>query len=385
MITLSKSLFAKHLLMLLTFGLLCIFTTQTNAQNSDDFQQISSKGIEFIKSVQREDGTFTEFPAPGINTLVTTALLRHGISKKDPMVKKALANVTKHIKSDGGIYHKDSIHRNYETSLALMCIVEANKDGEFNKVIKNADKFLKGLQWDEGENKTPEDYDYGGAGYGKHKRPDMSNTTFLIEALRAAGNSPDDPNIQAALKFISRAQNLESEHNTTPFSAKINDGSFYYTPAAGGSSQAGEGINGGLRGYGSMTYAGLKSFIFAGVSKEDKRVKAAVGWIKKNYTLDVNPGMPEPLKAAGLYYYYHTFAKALDALDEDSFTDEAGKKHDWRAEMIAELKERQQKNGSWINTENDKWLETDAALVTGYALLALSYCEKETSNSVKQK
>ena len=48
-----------------------------------------------------------------------------------------------------------------------------------------------------------------------------------------------------------------------------------------------------------MTYAGLKTFLFAGEGKEDPRVKAAIGWIKRHYTLDENPRQ----KDAGLFYY----------------------------------------------------------------------------------
>ena len=58
-----------------------------------------------------------------------------------------------------------------------------------------------------------------------------------------------------------------------------------------------------------MTYAGLKSMIYAGVGADDPRVKAALKWIQQHYDLSSNPGMGQ----AGLYYYYHTFAKALDA------------------------------------------------------------------------
>jgi squalene-hopene/tetraprenyl-beta-curcumene cyclase len=119
-----------------------------------------------------------------------------------------------------------------------------------------------------------------------------------------------------------------------------------------------------------MTYAGLKSMIYAGVKADDPRVKAAVEWIRKNYDLKSNPGMGD----AGLYYYYHTFAKALDAMGVDEFVDEQGAKHDWRAELIAELASRQQPDGSWIN-DNERWLEGDPTLVTGYALLALAYCQ----------
>ena len=67
-------------------------------------------------------------------------------------------------------------------------------------------------------------------GYGaKSKNPDLSNTAFLIDALKAAGNGPDDEAMKKALVFVSRCQNLESEYNTTPNAAKVNDGGFYYT------------------------------------------------------------------------------------------------------------------------------------------------------------
>src|SRR5690606_32614902 len=131
-----------------------------------------------------------------------------------------------------------------------------------------------------------------------------------------AGAGADDQAIQNALLFVSRCQNLESEHNTSPLAAKVNDGGFFYTVAGGG--QGPESADGqGLRSYGTMTYAGLKSMIYAGVDKNDKRVKAAIGWIAKNYDLKSNPGMGD----SGLYYYYHTFAKALDTLGEDKIAD----------------------------------------------------------------
>jgi squalene-hopene/tetraprenyl-beta-curcumene cyclase len=118
-----------------------------------------------------------------------------------------------------------------------------------------------------------------------------------------------------------------------------------------------------------MTYAGLKSMIYAGVKRDDPRVKAAVKWLRLHYDVKSNPGMGE----TGLYYYYHTFAKTLDVLGEDAFADDSGRKHDWRAELRAELARRQQPNGSWVNP-TDRWMEGDPNLVTGYGLLALAYC-----------
>src|SRR5204862_4573096 len=104
-----------------------------------------------------------------------------------------------------------------------------------------------------------------------------------------------------------------------------NDGGFIYSPGEDdqGDSKAGDytAPDGKrmLRSYGSMTYAGLKSFIYAGLSKDDSRVKAAWDWITKNWTLDENPGMREsgPQNAqSGLYYYFHTMGRTLNAYNQ---------------------------------------------------------------------
>ncbi|HWB10932.1 MAG TPA: prenyltransferase/squalene oxidase repeat-containing protein [Pirellulales bacterium] len=333
-------------------------------------EQAVSKAIDYLRQKgQADDGSFTRQSGPAVTALVTAGLLRSGLAVKDPMVAKALKYLEGFVQEDGGIYHAGSTHQNYETCVAIVVLSEANGDGRYDKLLKNAENFVKGLQWDEAEGQDESSFSYGGAGYGSKKRPDLSNTSFFIDALKAAGNGPDDEAMQKALIFVSRCQNLESQYNTTPFAAKNADGGFYYTAAAGGESFAGKLDDGGLRSYGSMTYAGLKSMIFAGVGPDDKRVQAAVEWIKKNYSLDSNPGMGE----AGLYYYYHTFAKALDALGQDEFSEADGTQHKWREELAAELAKRQHDDGSWTNS-TARWMEGDANLVTGYALLALSYC-----------
>jgi squalene-hopene/tetraprenyl-beta-curcumene cyclase len=110
--------------------------------------------------------------------------------------------------------------------------------------------------------------------------------------------------------------------------------------------------------------------IYAGVDRDDQRVKAALSWIRKNYDVSQNPGMG----ASGHYYYLHTFAKTLRALEINEVQSADGQRHNWRGDLISELSRRQKRNGSWFNTRNTRWLEGDENLVTGYALLALSYC-----------
>ncbi len=121
-----------------------------------------------------------------------------------------------------------------------------------------------------------------------------------------------------------------------------------------------------------MTYAGLKSMIYAGLDKNDPRVKAALTYIKQHYTLDENPGLGQQ----GLYYYYHTFAKTMAVLGEPTIVDAKGVAHDWRAELVAALAKRQQPDGGWVNPA-DRFMEGDPNLVTAYALLALAYTRKK--------
>lgn len=344
-------------------------TLLTAAEPSLD--KIKNRGVDFLRNSQADDGSWTAPNRPGVSGLITASLLASGLTPEDPAVAKALTHLESFVQQDGGIYDPEGNHRNYETCIILMAFEKANQDGRYATQIKNAEKFLRKLQWDEGEGLETSDTSYGGAGYGSHQRPDMSNTQFFVDALKAAGASEDDPAIQKALIFISRAQNLESEHNQTPFAGKINDGGFFYTPAAGGETKAGETDNGGLRSYGSMTYAGLKSMIYAGLDKDDERVAAALAWIKKHYTLDSNPGMGEQ----GLYYYYHTFAKTLDVLGKETVESADGTQHDWNAELITKLGNAQRENGSWVN-KADRWYEGDPNLVTAYTLLALSHCKK---------
>jgi squalene-hopene/tetraprenyl-beta-curcumene cyclase len=343
------------------------------AQATSKLTETRTKAINYLKTSQSDDGSWTTANAPGVTGLVLTGLLRSGVPASDLTVAKGLKFLEGFVQPDGGIYFPKSNHRNYESCVALLAFAEANQDGKYTKLIAGVDKFLRQQQWDAEEGKKEDDPEFGGAGYGSKSRPDLSNTQFLIDALRAAGAKSDDPALKKALIFVSRTQNLESESNNTPFASKVNDGGFYYTPAAGGASfAAGDALpNGGLRSYASMTYAGLKSMIYCGVGPDDPRVKAAVAWIQKHYSVTENPGLGQ----TGAYYYYHTFAKALFALGQAEIADKDGTKHDWRAELVAHLTNQQKENGSWVNM-TQRWNEGDPNLVTAYTLLALSYCDR---------
>jgi squalene-hopene/tetraprenyl-beta-curcumene cyclase len=329
-------------------------------------QKLIDQGVEYLRSGgQLEDGSFSTKSGPGITGMVAAGLLSVGVPETDPMVAKAMKYLETIRREDGGFYAPKSTHANYETCLAIMAFSKANQNGKYEQLIKKAEAFVKQQQWDEGEGLSSSDLAYGGAGYGSKSRPDLSNTAFLIDALRAAGCPEEDEAIQRALVFVSRCQNLESPANQTEFASKVNDGGFYYTAAAGGDSMAGKDENGGLRSYASMTYAGLKSMIYAGVEKNDYRVKAAKDFLQKNYSVSTNPGMG----SSGLYYYQQTMSKALAALGEEEFLTKDGPKN-WRSDLVAQLASTQKPDGSWTNPDA-RWMEGDPNLVTGYVLLTL--------------
>ncbi len=326
-------------------------------------------GAFLVEHEQAADGSFSADVGPAVTALAVTALVRSGMPATAPAVQQGLAYLLSFRQPDGGLYVPGSPVANYETSIGLLALAACNTDGSLDDAIEAAAEYVKRLQWDDGEGRGMADPAYGGAGYGKKSRPDLSNTQFMVEALRTIGTSENDPAIQRALAFVSRTQNLPGPHNPLPFPEKNPDGGFYYTPADGGESQAGTTPEGGLRSYGSMTYAGLKSMIYAGLTKDDPRVKAAIAWLGKHYTFTENPGMGD----AGLYYYFHTAAKSLDVLGAETFTDAQGREHDWRDELSTAIMARQREDGSWKNT-NERWMEGETDLATSYALLALSSC-----------
>jgi squalene-hopene/tetraprenyl-beta-curcumene cyclase len=356
-------------------------------------QALVDQGLAFLKSQQKPDGGWqSEKDPPAITAIVLRAfVLDPRYDASTDFVKRGYDKLLSYQVEDGGIY-KDLL-ANYNTAIAISALAAA-EEPSFKPHIDKAVAYLKGLQWTdmttsaEGEKIAGEaDPWYGGWGYGGRSRgagrPDLSNVQMALDALHDAGLKPDDPAFQRALVFVWRLQNF-SETNDQPWAG--NDGGFVYGPGdkRTGESMAGEYTADGvrrLRSYGSMTYAGLKSFIYAGLTRDDPRVRAAWEWITQNWTLDSNPGMQYagPDRAQhGLYYYYYTLARALNAYDQPVMTDPQGRQHDWRIELIDKLAGLQQPDGSWIGDK--RWMEDNPVLTTAYVVLAL----QEAQSDLKQ-
>jgi len=362
-------------------------------------QALIDRGIDYLKTQQKPDGGWqNEKDPPAITAIALRAIvLDEKYDAKTDFVARGYQKLLTYQVENGGIY-KDLL-ANYNTSIAVSALAAAD-DPAFKAEMDKAVAYLKGLQWtpetrpeyvskpDEraqedntGKQVVADDTDpfFGGWGYGGRSRgkgrPDLSNVSLALDALKDAGVKPTDPAFQNAIKFVSRLQN---NSETNPAAWAGNDGGFVYSPAdnRAGESMAGEYVDANgrrlLRSYGSMTYAGLKSFIYAGLTRDDPRVRSAFDWITQNWTLDENPGMklnkPE-MAQQGLYYYYHTLARALNAYDAPTIIAADGTSHDWRLELLAKLESLQKPDGSWAGDK--RWMEDNPVLVTSYCVMAL--------------
>jgi squalene-hopene/tetraprenyl-beta-curcumene cyclase len=352
--------------------------TAPNISLRNEVQHAIDKGLGWLEKNQNTNGFWSTAELPAITALGAAAFRlqpgARGQTIQPAAVKKAYGYLLGCVQPDGGIYRKDL--PSYNTSVSLMALVLANR-GEFQPAILNARKFIISLQANLNEPGKPDNVFDGGVGYGKSdKNPDLSNTSLALEALALTKNYAKDKNLtegsdlnwQAAIRFIQCCQNLPS-HNKEKWASDDpqNKGGFVYAP---GRSMAGEtNLPSGrvaLRSYGSMSYAGLLSYIYADLKPDDPRVSAVMDWLRANFTVEENPAMGPQ----GLFYYFHTMAKALTLCGTDVLETRSGQRIHWREKLALKLIDLQHADGSWSN-DNGRWFEKDPALVTAYALIAL--------------
>ncbi|HBB41749.1 MAG TPA: hypothetical protein DC005_10115 [Proteobacteria bacterium] len=319
-------------------------------------QRSVDRALRWLRSEQGQDGAWSGHP--GITSLVALAYLRspRQYSEGDgPFVDRAVAYLISKAHPNGAIYDRDN--PGYNTALAIQLLAESGNPAH-RPLIDHASAYLRGIQADDATGYPQSHKYYGGIGYGGDERPDLSNLQIAVEALAAAATDPQDPAWGRAIQFISRCQN-RSESNDQPWAA--NDGGFVYAP--------GESFAGATRSYGSMTFAGIKSLLFAHVDKSDPRVVAGVDWARSHYSVEENPGLGQQ----GYYYYVDTFARTLALLGEPTFKSADNTAHQWAEELARRLLALQDEAGWWSNPVG-RWWEGNKHLATAHACLALAAC-----------
>ena len=284
---------------------------------------------------------------------------------------RGVAYILQQQKPDGGIH--SGVLENYNTALCLSALARLKSDERVAEAVAKAQDFLRNLQWHgqvapDGKSVDEAHPFFGGAGYGSHGRPDLSNTQIMLQGLYDSDVDCNDPAFQHALVFIARCQGVASNEQ---FKTAIQqDGGFIYatsvdkdhigvpqsfaSPESIDAAKAGQQIS-GLATYGSMTYAGFKSYVYAQLDRNDPRVQAVWQWIERNYTFDRNPGMPEPIQHHGQFYYYMTAGKALRGWGSSAVTTPDGQQHDWANDLVAALIARQRPD--WVLGQRSRPLD----------------------------
>ena len=326
------------------------------------------EGLRFLLSKQEADGHFSDPQMPALTALPLWAMTAGGQAKSEA-AKKAAEFVLKTQRPDGGFYvpkpgRGGSGLGNYNTSVCVSALFESGLAPV--KAILDARTYIAGSQL------TGDDTMAGGFGYDRQSRrryADMSNSSYAFDAMRRtekveefrpAGQKKVDLDWEKALKYVESMQVKDGEMK----------GGFVYndrTAQAGVQTNSSERVQ--LRAFGSMSYAGVLSMCHAKLTREDPRVRSALEYCGRYWTLSENPGMG----SQGLYYYYDILSRALDASGVESLKGPDGKEIFWKKELAEKVISLQGKDGSWVNDNNRFW-ENDPVLVTSFAILTLSFC-----------
>lgn len=354
-----------------------------------EIERSLAKGSAYLSSQQDPaKGSWSDASIPAFTALSISAILGDPNLDRSAglpaSVEKGYEFLLSNVKDDGGIYGKGLA--TYNTSLSVMALVQSGKQ-EHLPVIAKARRLLINQQQDYDQRGESDNLFDGGIGYGgTYAHSDLSNTHLALEALYYSKKALTDTEFDesekfdldwdAAIQFVSLTQNSEETATRLGESITVRDedkGGFVYYPGDTKSDEIiieADGVKKtALRSYGSMSYAGLLSFIYADLDRNDPRIVSVMDWLQKNFTLTENPGMD----AQGLYYYYHTLSKALAITGTKTLVDPSGKKIDWKKELALQLMSQQKPDGSWINDGSNRWMEDDPILVTAYAMLAMEH------------
>jgi squalene-hopene/tetraprenyl-beta-curcumene cyclase len=389
-----------------TFALAILALLPQQTDLADRLKAAYVEAADALVKLQMSSGAWPVImPERQVASVAYTALTVRALSGASPALRsryqtsidKGLEFILTEANPDGSFGEGDSgtYMKTYATAVALSALSTAPRTEKISDAIRGSQAYLKRNQLQEGAHR-------GGLGYGDEepqrnpetgafevKRSTIANlsaTAAAAEAMKDSGLSLSDEFWPLVTEFVRKCQNNTEVNTDKEFLAALKDkgmsvgrdGSLYYTPVADGSVQ-----KAGTRkiadretivGYGSMTYDGIKTYLYAGLRRDSPEVRTAVEWVRRNYSVDAHPGFPyDPdtrTHQRGLYYYYHVMARALDACGERPLTTPDGRPRDWPVELGEQLLKSMRVSKAWLN-DNPAWYEGDAVLVTGYVLNVL--------------
>lgn len=370
------------LLLLVPFFFLSSVQAQLSQSVRNEGEDAVRRGLQWMIQQQKPGGFWSSPEWPALTGFGLWALSLNESTRNSEAVDQAVTYLKAMTQENGGIYVEPKIEfkgggkSNYNTAICMVALHLTGRE-DVREIVLRARNFVASGQHLGG------DVYRGGFGYDRNTNrvyADLSNTYIAMEGMALTEGAEDfrtegkraEIDKQAAEDFITRIQNRKESNDADWVSDDPeNAGGFAYHPeeSKAGTLTAEDGTI-HFRSFGSMTYAGLLSLIYADVDRSDPRIKSAIDWSVRYWNLEENPGMG----AQGLYYFYNVLSKALAVYGQNPLPREDGTSINWRQELIKKLVSLQKidenGNGYWVNEENRFW-ESDPVLVTGYTLIAL--------------
>jgi hypothetical protein len=258
----------------------------------------------------------------------------------------------------------------YTSAFLLLALSELRPPG-WEEAARRQVAFLCGMQISERGGWLTSDLAYGGFGFGGvaptkpigEQDVNLSVTSWVVTALRAAGVASDDETMRRARVFVRRCQQARALEGRPA-------GGFFFSPAAiENASKAGfagpEKLE-NARAYGSTTCDGVAALVACGARRGDAELDAALGWLATaTVETDRVPGFEaadrQHMGQAIRFYWLAALARVARCLESP----------DVAARAQRHLTALQRADGSWRN-EVDLMKEDDPVVATALALLALS-------------
>ncbi|MGC8553014.1 MAG: M56 family metallopeptidase [Phycisphaerae bacterium] len=268
------------------------------------------RGIEYLLHRQGRRGQWLGHIGPAVTALVVKALVGAGYLLQSPPVKRGLEFIEDCRHSDGGFYA--DVEPQYNTAIVLSVLRDLPTE-HYQSQVADGIAFLH--------------------------RADGAGSIAANQWFSGGQTTGGRPQCQSDWQL--HHMQLDAHERST---------------------------NQILDNYGLLSYAQLKSLVYARLTPGDLRVRRLRRWLASHYTLRCNPAEGG---ARGQFYYYLVFARILAASHTKTFTGASGQVHDWRNDLLTQLADMQRPDGSWVNTRAAAWLEGRPVMVTTYAVLAI--------------
>jgi len=345
-----------------------------------DVDTAIEKGVSYLKSKQKDDGSFAarkEF-AVGTTALCLLTLSSCGVPRDDPLIEKGLTHLV-----------AQTPPTTYDRAVALMALDRAyTPPGELARAHKHRiDKFQRDLPperraW---AMRVAADLEKFAAApgawhYGKkmgENWPDSSNTQYAVLGLRAAAKMGYKASPRTWLGVLQHFRVMEGKEQLSGTVTLVREGEAVTASTTRAGAKVRKKDGGGYRYRGdykkttaTMTTAAMASLLIARdqlerlghklkakKSKEiDRAVLGAWLWLSRNWAMARVPGH---IPWYHRHYYYLYSVERAAVLDKVKRVDG----HDWYFEGASWLLDQQKKTGSWDGANKKDDVNTCFALL----------------------